>query len=84
MVVTGLLLLLTQARNPRIGRRLAVEFLAVAGIIVVAVTLIEPSEDHLRFGPQKFRADNYRQMLTGGHDLVVLRWYRMNRLPYAS
>ena len=48
MVVAGLLLVLTQARNPRTERWLAVKILAVVGIIVVAVTLIEPSEDQLR------------------------------------
>jgi uncharacterized membrane protein len=47
-VASGLLLIPTQGRNPRYERWLVLKILAVIGIIVVATTLIEPSEEQLR------------------------------------
>lgn len=48
MVASGLLLIPTQGRSPRHERWLALKILAVLAIIVVAATLIEPSEEQLR------------------------------------
>ena len=47
-VASGLLLIPTQGRNPRHERWLVLKILAVTGIIVVAATLIEPTEEQLR------------------------------------
>jgi hypothetical protein len=48
MIVTGLLLVPAQRRSPRQERWLVLKIAAVAAIVIVAATLIEPSEDQLR------------------------------------